>query len=77
MPASEKIDPIDCAIKLATFVEENGLDGVDVDFEDTESFEEGTGEQWLIDFTKKLRELLPNLLITHAPQATYFVEERY
>ena len=31
-PASEGYDPIDCAEKLANYVIENHLDGVDVDF---------------------------------------------
>lgn len=34
--------------------------------------EAGQGETWLITFTRKLRELLPTHIITHAPQAPYF-----
>ena len=37
----------------------------------------GTGEQWVITFQTKLRELLPNHIISHAPQAPYFKEEHY
>lgn len=33
-PTTSKIDPIDCAVKLGTFVLENNLDGVDIDWED-------------------------------------------
>lgn len=76
-PATNGIDPIVCATKLARFTLDNYLDGVDVDFEDTNSFKKGVGEKWLIDFTRRLREILPGLLITHAPQAVYFEEERY
>lgn len=39
--------------------------------------EAGTGEAWLITFQKKLRELLPNHVISHAPQGPYFKEEFY
>lgn len=39
--------------------------------------EAGKGEQWLIDFTKKLREILPKHIITHAPQAPYFKKQYY
>ena len=39
--------------------------------------ENGTGEQWLITFTQKLRSMIPNHIITHAPQAPYFSTEKY
>lgn len=32
MPATNGVDPTDCAIRLANFVVHNGFDGVDVDF---------------------------------------------
>lgn len=51
---------------------DNTLDGVDVDWEDTITFYIGTGEPWLINFTTTLRQLLPNSIITHSPQAPYF-----
>jgi chitinase len=53
-------------------VVDNTLDGVDVDWEDTKTFYNGTGELWLINFTTTLRQLLPNSIITHSPQAPYF-----
>eukprot|EP00919_Chromeraceae_sp_WS-2016_P023286 GHVR01055355.1.p1 GENE.GHVR01055355.1~~GHVR01055355.1.p1 ORF type:complete len:169 (+),score=14.26 GHVR01055355.1:532-1038(+) len=34
--------------------------------------ERGIGEAWLINFTRKLREMLPKHIISHAPQAPYF-----
>lgn len=34
--------------------------------------EAGKGEDWLISFQTKLRQLLPNHIITHAPQGPYF-----
>lgn len=39
--------------------------------------EAGTGEAWLIDFQRKLRQILPNHIITHAPQAPYFDKDFY
>lgn len=52
----------------------NQLDGVDIDWEDSAAFSSGGGgETWLIKFTTELRAKLPNAIITHAPQAPYFV----
>lgn len=39
--------------------------------------EAGTGEQWLIDFTKALRKIIPDHIVTHAPQAPYFKNDFY
>jgi len=71
-PTSLGIDPAACATNLAKFVTDNILDGVDIDWEDTPAFQNGTGEAWLITFTTTLRQLLPNAIITHSPQAPYF-----
>jgi len=54
-------------------VTNNKLDGVDIDYEDTQAFKAGTGEQWLITFTRRLRALLPLAIITHALQGPYFI----
>jgi hypothetical protein len=43
------------ATNLAQFVINNNLDGVDLDWEDNDAMENGTGEKWLIDCTIKLR----------------------
>ncbi len=53
-PTSAGYDPLDCAAKLAKFVTDNQLDGVDIDWEDTPSFTkaDGSGENWLITITK-------------------------
>ena len=71
-PTTAGVDPVVCATKLADFVSTYNLDGVDIDWEDTAAFQAGTGEAWLITLTKTLRQLLPNAIITHAPQAPYF-----
>ena len=55
----------------------NNLDGADIDWEDNGAMEAGTGEQWLIDFTIALRKVIPDLIVTHCPQAPYFKEEFY
>jgi chitinase len=76
-PTTLGINPIDCASKLATYVKGNNLDGVDIDWEDNHAMEAGSGEEWLVSFTIKLRELLPSHIITHAPQAPYFSSSHY
>jgi len=32
----------------------------------------GVGEAWLISFTQAVREIIPDHILTHAPQAPYF-----
>jgi len=73
-PTSSGVDPVKCGTDLANFVKLNQLDGVDLDWEDNSAMEAGTGEAWLIAITKTLRQLLPKpYIITHAPQAPYFM----
>ena len=79
-PTTENLDPVDTARRLGAFVRENGLDGVDIDYEDTEAFKRGTGENWLALFTRELRKALPRedgFLLTHSPQSPYFIEGLY
>lgn len=77
MPTTAGVDPVACAVQLGTFVQDNNLDGVDIDWEDNAAMEAGKGEAWLIKFQTKLREMLPAHIITHAPQAPYFKEDFY
>lgn len=75
MPTTAGADAASTAAALASFVVANGLGGVDVDYEDTAALEAGTGEAWLVTFTRELRARLPasdGYIITHAPQAPYF-----
>eukprot|EP00734_Pompholyxophrys_sp_LG126_P000007 Pompholyxophrys_sp_v1_NODE_1_length_32789_cov_6.460653.p7 type:complete len:441 gc:universal NODE_1_length_32789_cov_6.460653:7430-6108(-) len=73
-PMTQGADPIVTAEALAKFVIDNNLDGVDLDYEDNAAMETGTGVPWLISCTTRLRELLPApYIITHAPQAPYFM----
>lgn len=73
-PTTQGADPIVVADLLANFVITNNLDGVDLDWEDNGAMESGQGEPWLISCTQRLRELLPRpFIISHAPQAPYFM----
>ena len=76
-PTSAGEDPKECGHKLGSFIKNNNLDGADIDWEDNAAMEAGLGEQWLIEFTKALRDVVPDHIIIHAPQAPYFKEEYY
>ena len=60
------------AVSLARFVTNYNFDGVDIDFQDGRALLQGTAEQWIVDFTKKLRSLLPDTLLVHSVNAGYF-----
>jgi hypothetical protein len=47
----------------------NEFDGVEIDYKDLYTFEQGSAEKWLIDFTKRLRELLPSHKIIHTVES--------
>ena len=53
MPTGQ--DPASVAAALASWVNSNNLDGVDIDYEDNDAMTLSTAEQWLITFQKKLR----------------------
>src|SRR5262249_1415184 len=63
--------------QLKQRVSTNGFDGVDIDFEDTVSFEQGStydGISFLVTLTNALYTSLsfPHNIITHAPQSPYW-----
>lgn len=60
-PTSSGADPVATANTMAAWVKEFGLDGIDIDYEDFNAINSGTGsaENWLIAFTKQLRSQLP------------------
>ena len=64
-------DPVSTCSQLAYHVKENNLDGLDLDYEDNEAMNKGRAEDWLIQCTKTIRQILPKgeYLLTHAPQA--------
>lgn len=66
-----------CGTKLGNFVLNNNLDGADIDWEDNTAMENGVGEDWLIKFTKALRAVIPDKIVTHCPQAPYFKNTYY
>ncbi|KAG2136048.1 glycoside hydrolase family 18 protein [Suillus clintonianus] len=76
VPTTEGCDPTTIANKLADYVLEYDLDGVDVDYEDLYAMdaENGSAEIWLVAFTIALRERLPQgqYILTHAPVAPWF-----
>jgi chitinase len=65
---------------LGQYVLDTKLDGVDLDYENSAAMEAGTAEDWLITCTRVLRSMLPReqgYIITHAPQAPYFMDGKY
>lgn len=74
-PTSGGKDATQTCTTMAEFVRDNHLDGIDLDWEDNGAMEAGTGEQWLIDCTIAIRNILPvgEYYLTHAPQAPYFI----
>jgi chitinase len=73
-PTSGGVNPTTSANNLAAIVKQYGFDGCDIDWEDNNAMDGGTGEAWLITFQTALRAALPSgqYLISHAPQAPYF-----
>ncbi|KAJ7247665.1 glycoside hydrolase [Mycena haematopus] len=76
VPTSSGVNPVTMATTMANWVVQYNLDGIDVDYEDFNAFDAGTGaaENWLISFTTQLRTILPqgSYIITHAPVAPWF-----
>ncbi|KDQ20356.1 glycoside hydrolase family 18 protein [Botryobasidium botryosum FD-172 SS1] len=80
-PVTSKADAVATANKIATFVKQYDLDGVDIDFEDLPAMNkaDGKAEAWLATLTKTLRTELPagQYAITHAPVAPWFDAKAY
>ncbi|KAI1792144.1 glycoside hydrolase [Ganoderma leucocontextum] len=74
-PTTSNADPVGSANTMATFVKTNGLDGIDVDYEDLQAMNKGDGsaEKWVTTFTQTLRQTLPTgqFILTHAPLAPW------
>ena len=80
VPTSTGADPRSTAHKLATYVSQYNLDGVDVDYEDFNAFDKGDGsaEKWLIAFTTTLRPALPKgAILSHARKCLTNFDVRY
>lgn len=74
-PMSKGYKAAGVAAELADFVRSNDLDGVDIDFEETDLVQSGRATPWLVDLTTALRQALPRkqgYVLSHAPMAPYF-----
>lgn len=76
-PARFGLNSTVCAEKLATYVKQYDFDGVDVYYQDTYTFERGTAESWLIDFSTTLKDLLIDKTIVHTVDSKYFASNTY
>ncbi|GLB41931.1 putative glycosyl hydrolase 18 family protein [Lyophyllum shimeji] len=78
-PTTQNTDPVATANKMAGFVKQYNLDGIDVDYEDFDAMQAGKAEDWLSTFTSTLRDQLPKgqYIITHAPVAPWFSPGKY
>ncbi|KAF8074845.1 glycoside hydrolase family 18 protein [Lyophyllum atratum] len=78
-PTTKGADPIATADKMAAWVKQYDLDGIDVDYEDFDAMSGGKAEDWISSFTKQLRSHLPQgqYLLTHAPVAPWFAPGKY
>ena len=74
-PTTDGVDPVDIANRIAQFVLDNKLDGVDVDYEDVTAMDKGDGsaEAWVSTFTTAIRQKLPQgqFILSHAPIAPW------
>ena len=74
-PTTSGADPVGTANTMAQFVLTNGLDGIDVDYEDLTAMNKGDGaaEAWVSTFTQTLRQQLPQgqFILSHAPLAPW------
>ncbi|KAH9932818.1 chitinase [Epithele typhae] len=74
-PTTSGADPVDTANTMAQFVLDQGLDGIDVDYEDLDAMNKGDGaaETWVTTFTQTLRGKLPvgQFILSHAPLAPW------
>ncbi|KAH9840270.1 glycoside hydrolase superfamily [Rhodofomes roseus] len=73
-PTSSGTDPTTAANTMAAWVKQYDVDGIDVDYEDFDAFNDGSAIAWLETFTSALRAQLPagQYIITHAPVAPWF-----
>ncbi|KAJ4474881.1 putative chitinase [Lentinula aciculospora] len=74
-PTTSGMDATQVASQMAAWVKQYGVDGIDVDYEDSAAMNkaDGKAEQWIIDFTNALRKELPQgqYTLTHAPMAPW------
>ena len=75
LPTTSGANAVNTANTMAKWVKSNGLDGIDVDYEDLTAMNKGDGkaEKWVSDFTTALRKTLPKgkYILSHAPLAPW------
>lgn len=72
-PTTSGADAKQVAQKLASFVMEYNLDGVDIDYEDMSAMNSAQAVSWIVELQMELRNLLPSpYIISHAPVAPWF-----
>ncbi|PIL36385.1 hypothetical protein GSI_00073 [Ganoderma sinense ZZ0214-1] len=75
LPTTSGANAVSTANTMAQWVKTNGLDGIDVDYEDLTAMNKGDGaaEKWVSDFTTTLRKTLPQgqYILSHAPLAPW------
>ncbi|PIL26071.1 hypothetical protein GSI_11825 [Ganoderma sinense ZZ0214-1] len=75
LPTTSGASAANTANTMAKWVKSNGLDGIDVDYEDLTAMNKGDGkaEKWVSDFTTTLRKTLPKgqYILSHAPLAPW------
>ncbi len=73
-PTTQGANPTTTCTNLANWALANNLDGIDVDYEDIQAMNAGTGEAWLISCTKAIRAVMPSgqFILIHSPVAPFF-----
>jgi chitinase/chitodextrinase len=73
-PTTRGLNATTTCTSLANWAVSKKLDGVDLDYEDIEAMNGGTGEVWVIACTKAVRGVMPvgQYLLTHSPVAPWF-----
>ncbi|OXC68759.1 hypothetical protein AYX13_02685 [Cryptococcus neoformans] len=72
-PTTGGADAKEVAQRLASFVMEYHLDGVDIDYEDMSAMNSARAVSWIVELQVELRNLLPSpYIISHAPVAPWF-----
>ena len=74
-PTTSGANAVSVGNTMAKWVKAQGLDGIDVDYEDLAAMNKGNGaaEKWIEQFTQTLRKTLPKgqYILSHAPLAPW------
>lgn len=72
-PFYSHLNLTDTAEKLSDFVINNNLDGVAVEIMDRSGIENTSNSEWILNFSKTLRNRLPNGIIAYRQFPTDFI----